>query len=98
MNGSWIIFGALVAAVTYAVASSRCKNTDPDMEDGYVSAESIREGVRNGWYNAVLVRRNNEPFVRITGNNVNGEQVDELFHITQDDFDALHEDGFLIEL
>lgn len=99
MNNGLVILGALAVAALVAAAKCRKAQTDdPDIEDGYVSADNIREGVQNGWYNAVLVRRDGQPFVRVTGNNVNGEYVDELFHITQEDFDELQADGFLIEL
>lgn len=76
----------------------RRKSYDPDLEDGYVTADNIREGVKNGWYEAVLLRKDNEPFVRVTGVNTRGQQVDEIFHISQEDFDTLQAEGYLIEL
>lgn len=93
MDGIWII--GILAAVGVAIAARKPKE-NPDMEDQPVSAQDIERGVKNGWYEAILTRVDNQPAVRLTGRNTSGQTVTDIYRITQADFDKLQEKGYLI--
>ena len=67
------------------------------MEDTPVSAENIRKGVSRGWYTATLTRVAGQPAIRLRGTSKDGAQIVDTFPISQDDFDALQNEGYLIE-
>ena len=93
MDGILII--GLLLLGGFAIAAANKKNV-AGLEDSPVSAENIRKGVQRGWYNAVLVRVNNMPCVRLSGRTANGKDYTDVFPITQEDFDALQREGYLI--
>ena len=95
-----IIFGAFVA-VAFVAAAAKHRNDEPEiygMEDTPVSIDNIRKGVARGWYTAVLVRVNGKPAVRLSGIAGDGKPYTDVFPITQEDFDTLQAEGYLIEL
>lgn len=93
MDGIWII--GILAAVGVAIAARKPKE-DPDMEDHPVSAQDVERGVKNGWHDAILTRVDNKPAVRLTGRNIDGRTITNIFRTTQKDFDKLQEKGYLI--
>ena len=93
-----IVLGALAIGIVFvALAGKRSQPTD-GLEDEIISAENIRRGVQNGWYEAVLVRVNGVPCVRLSGRTTDGKPVTTVYRISQADFDSLQKEGYLIEL
>jgi len=92
-----IVLGALVIGIVFVALAS--KHQQPTgLEDEIISAENIRRGVQNGWYEAVLIRVNGTPCVRLSGRTTDGEPVKTVYRISQADFDSLQKEGYLIEL
>lgn len=93
-----IIIIAILSAV--AIAAIAC-NSRPQglegMEDDPVSAEDIRKGVARGWYDAVLIRVDGQPCVRVSGKATDGSNVTDVFRISQEDFDNLKNEGYPVE-
>ena len=96
MDASIMILG-VIATVAFIAAVAKPRTTD-GLEDTPVSADNIRRGVANGWYNAVLVRVDGAPCVRLSGRTKDGKLFTDVFRISQADFDALQAEGYLIEL
>lgn len=94
-----IIIGILVLG-GLAIAHAK-RQDDPalhGMEDTPVSADNIRKGVSRGWYTAALTRVAGKPAIRLRGTSKDGAQIVDTFPISQEDFDALQNEGYLIEL
>ena len=99
MNSNGIILLAALAAMGLLIVANKPTQADDlEMEDQMIDIANIRKGVANGWYTAVLTRIDNKPAIRLTGNNTSGEQITDVFWISQDDFDTLQSEGYIIEL
>ena len=96
MNPGLIILGAVVAVAFVAVATKPKESEILGMEDEPVSIDNIRKGVSRGWYQAVLTRIDGKPAIRLTGKNTNGGTYTDTFRISQEDFDTLQAEGYLI--
>lgn len=91
-----IIIAILSAVAIAAIAGNSRPQGLEGIEDELVRAEDIRKGVARGWYDAVLIRVDGQPCVRVSGKATNGSNVTDIFRLSQEDFDALQADGFLI--
>lgn len=96
MNPGLIIFGALVAVAFVAVATKPRESEILGIEDQPVSIDNIRKGVSRGWYQAILTRVDGKPAIWLTGKNTNGGTYTDVFWISQEDFDTLQAEGYLI--
>ena len=93
-----VIIGIVAVVALLAAAARPSEAAVFGMEDKPVDAAQIRRGVQNGWYEAVLVRVDGKPAVRLSGRLANGSDFTDVFPITQDDFDSLQAEGYLIVL
>ena len=98
MNPGVILIGVLAAVAFVAVANKPKESEILGMEDKPVLIDNIRKGVARGWYTAALTRIDGKPAIRLTGNNTNGGTYTDVFRISQDDFDTLQAEGYLIVL
>lgn len=87
------LFGGL--ALFCAVAGRRDKST-AGTDDEQVTAANIRRGVKRGWYEAALCRINGQPYVRLSGKGTDGKEISDVFPITENDYDALIAEGYLV--
>ena len=92
-----IVIGILVLG-GLAIAAAQKHDSVDGMEDTPVSADNIRKGVSRGWYTAALTRVAGKPAIRLRGTSKDGVQIVDTFPISQEDFDALQNEGYLIEL
>ena len=93
-----IAIGVLVVGIAFVVLSGKHSQPTDGLEDEIISAENVRRGVQNGWYEAVLVRVNGVPCVRLSGRTTDRKPVKTVYRISQSDFDSLQKEGYLIEL
>lgn len=98
MNPGVILIGVLAAVAFVAVVNKPKESEILGMEDKPVLIDNIRKGVSRGWYTAVLTRIDGKPAIRLSGKATDGQQVVDTFWISQQDFDTLQDDGYLIEL
>lgn len=96
MDGLFVI-GVLVLGGMLIAAAGRADAT-AGMDDRPVDINQIRKGVQRGWYEAALTRVHNRPAIRLSGKLANGETYQDVFSITQEDFDTLQSEGYLIVL
>ena len=96
MNPGVILIGVLAAVAFVAVVNKPKESEILGMEDQPVSIDNIRKGVARGWYTAVLTRVDGKPAIRLTGKNTNGGTYTDIFRISQEDFDTLQTEGYLI--
>lgn len=89
--GVLVLGGVLIAAAGHADATA-------GMDDRPVDINQVRKGVARGWYEAALTRVHGKPAIRLSGKLANGETYQDVFPITQDDFDQLQSEGYLIVL
>lgn len=90
-----IIFGLLLLG---GVLISRSSKAIAGMDDPKVTIDNIRRGAKEGWYEVALTRVDNKPAVKLTGTVSTGERKTFVYPISQEDFDQLQLEGFLIEL
>ena len=96
MNPGVILIGVLAAVAFVAVVNKPKESEILGMEDQPVSIDNIRKGVARGWYQAMLTRVDGKPAIRLTGKSTNGGTYTDVFRISQEDFDTLQAEGYLI--
>ena len=87
----YVILGLVALMAAVVVGSKRSRD---DMEDDFVSADNIREGVRNAWYNCELTIINGQPAVKLSGRMTDGQGVVDYFKVTQADWNDLKNEGY----
>ena len=78
MQGLLIIGGIVLAAVLMRSATHGTSG----MNDKPVFLDSIRRGVKNGWYKATLTCVNGKPAVHLSGKDTDGNDYDGDFPIS----------------
>ena len=95
MDGLFVIGVLLLGGLLIAATGN--KHVD-GMDDKPVDINQVRKGVARGWYEAALTRVHGKPAIRLSGKLANGETYQDVFPITQEDFDQLQSEGYLIVL
>lgn len=97
MDG-YIITGIIVAIAFAALAGRKSQAALKGMEDTPISIENVRKGVANGWYTCTLVVVDGTPAVHLSGCTANGKPYSDVYPITKEDWDALKNEGYKVEL
>jgi hypothetical protein len=90
-----IVLGAIaVGIVAIAAASKQSQAAKKGFDTKPVDIDSIRHGVKEGWYTATLTRLDDTPAVNLTGKLANGKDFSDSFALREVDFIALKNEGY----
>lgn len=76
------------------MATAAKRRSVDGMSDAPVSIENIRRGVKNGWYKAVLMRKNGQPAIYLYGKSIDGNNYGDIYPISEADWQTLKAEGF----
>lgn len=93
MTGFWLLCAVGAAIIIFAG-----KQRIDGLEDDFVNASSIRNGVANGWYSATLVMVDNIYAVRLTGKKKDGETYTDIYRVSPEDWNALKNEGYDVKI
>lgn len=88
-----LIITGIIALTLLCIASRNNKTADYDID-----AEDVREGVENGWYNATLVIKSDQPGVKLSGKLTNGKDFTGVYTISERDWTKLKNEGYRVEV
>lgn len=84
---------AAIAAATLLLLRKKNSSGTGAMSDDPVSLKNLRMGIKRGWYQAELTRRNGQPAVVLSGKQTDGTYTSDVYPVDEATWQALKQDG-----